>query len=199
MPGATAETLTPAPPPAAPSLTGPRRTVPAGRPARRLPDATVWGTLLVAGVLCLLTFYAKGGRRLETMTATEMGLTIGGGVLFAVSVAVLPAQRRRYGSWTLGLMIALTGLTALSVAWSVAPEASWRDASRMLAYSAFLAGSVAAVRLFAERWAAVLAGVTLAAVVVCAYGLATKVFPGGCPPTRPPGCRNRSGTGTRSG
>ena len=185
MPGATAETLTPAPAPAPPSSTGPRRDAPAGRAATWVPDATVWGTLLVAGVLCLLTFYAKGGRRLETMTATEMGLTIGGGVLFAVSVAVLPAQRRRYGSWTLGLMIALTGLTALSVAWSVAPEASWRDASRMLAYSAFLAGSVAAVRLFAERWVAVLSGITLAAVVVCAYGLATKVFPGGLPANAP--------------
>ena len=119
------------------------------------------------------------------MTATEMGLTIGGGVLFAVSVAVLPAQRRRYGSWTLGLMIALTGLTALSVAWSVAPEASWRDASRMLAYSAFLAGSWRPCGCSPSAGRRCSAGVTLAAVVVCAYGLATKVFPGGLPANAP--------------
>ncbi len=139
----------------------------------------MWGALLVCGVLCLITFYAKGGLTLETMTATEMGLTIGGGVLFAASVLTLPATRRRYGSWTLGTMLALTALTALSIAWSVAPDASWRDASRMLAYSAVLAGSIAAVRMFAVRWAAVLGGITLAATVVCAYGLATKVFPSG--------------------
>jgi hypothetical protein len=140
---------------------------------------------LVCGVLCLLTFYAKGGGRLETMTATEMGLTIGGGVLFAASVLTLPARQRRYGSWTLGLMLALTALTALSIAWSVAPDDSWRDASRMLAYSAVLAGSIALVRLFASRWTAILAGITLAATVVCAYGLVTKVFPSGLPANAP--------------
>ena len=74
-------------------------------------------------------------------------------MLFAASVLLAPATRRRYGSWTLGLMLALTALTALSIAWSVAPEASWRDASRMLAYSGVLAGSIALVRLLARRWA----------------------------------------------
>ena len=49
----------------------------------------------------------------------------------------------------------------------------------MLAYSAVLAGAIAAVRMFPVRWAAVLGGITLAAAVVCAYGLATKVFPSG--------------------
>ena len=106
-------------------------------------------------------------------------------MLFAASVLTLPATRRRYGSWTLGLMLALTALTALSIAWSVAPDASWRDASRMLAYSAVLAGSIAAVRMFAVRWAAVLGGITLAAALVCAYGLATKVFPSGLPANAP--------------
>ncbi|HUH80520.1 MAG TPA: O-antigen ligase family protein [Solirubrobacteraceae bacterium] len=145
----------------------------------------MWGALLVGGALCLVTFYARGGRHLETTTATEMGLTIGGGVLFAASLLLLGATRRRYGSWTLGLMLALTALTALSIGWSVSPEASWRDASRMLAYTGVLAGSIALVRLFAERWAAVLGGITLAAVVVCAYGLATKVFPSGLPANAP--------------
>ena len=52
----------------------------------------MWGTLLVAGLLCLVTFYAKGGLTLETMTATEMGLTLGGGVLFAASVLLLAGR-----------------------------------------------------------------------------------------------------------
>jgi len=186
VPGATLEPLTPAPAPAERTrLTGPRKPSSPARRGRHLPDATVWGALLVCGVLCLLTFYAKGGGRLETMTAAEMGLTIGGGVLFAASVLTSPVSQRRYGSWTLGLMLALTALTALSIAWSVVPDASWRDASRMLAYSAVLAGSIALVRLFASRWTAILAGITLAATVVCAYGLATKVFPSGLPANEP--------------
>ncbi len=145
----------------------------------------MWGSLLVCGLLLVVTFYAKGGLTQESMTATEMGLTIGGGVLFAASVLTLPATRRRYGTWTLGMMLALSALTALSIAWSVAPDSSWRDASRMLAYSAVLAGSIAAVRMFTVRWAAVLGGITLAAAVVCAYGLATKVFPSGTPANAP--------------
>ena len=39
--------------------------------------------------------------------------------------------------------------------------------------------------MFAVRWAAVLGGITLAATVVCAYGLATKVFPSGLPANAP--------------
>jgi O-antigen ligase len=147
----------------------------------------VWSTLLVAGGICLVTFYAKGGRNLETMTATEMGLTIGAGVLFAASLLLLPHAGRRHGSLTLALLLALTALTALSVVWSVQPDASWRDAGRMLAYSAMFAAAIALVRLAGDRWAAVLGGIVLAAVAVCAYGLASKVFPslaGPSPPAR---------------
>jgi O-antigen ligase len=147
----------------------------------------LWSTLLVAGGICLVTFYAKGGRNLETMTATEMGLTIGVGVLFAASVLLLPLAGRRHGSLTLALLLALTALTALSVVWSVQPDATWRDAGRMLSYSAVFAGAIALVRLAPRRWTAVLGGVVLAAVAVCAYGLASKVFPslaGPSPPAR---------------
>ena len=187
MPGATAETLTPVPAPAAPATPpGPRWALLRHAPARRLPEATVWGALLVCGVLCLVTFYAKGGSRLETMTATEMGLTIGGGVLFAASVLTLPARDARYGSWTLGLMFASDGADgavdrlvggrrtpAGATPRGCSPTAPCSPARSRL------------VRMFAVRWAAVLGGITLAATVVCAYGLATKVFPSGLPANAP--------------
>jgi hypothetical protein len=185
--GATAERPAPAPAPAAPPR--PRRTPPpdADGGRSRWPSEAVWAALLLAGLLCLVTFYAKGGRKLETMTATEIALTLGAGVLFAVSMLLLPSRRRRPGSWTLALLLALTALTALSIAWSVSPEASWRDAGRMLAYSAVLAGAIGLVRLVPDRWPAGLGGITLAAVAVCTYGLASKVFPslaGPNPPAR---------------
>jgi hypothetical protein len=47
----------------------------------------------------------------------------------------------------------------------------------MLAYTAVFAAGVALVRVVPDRWPAVLGGLTLAAVVVCGYALATKAFP----------------------
>src|SRR3989442_812146 len=44
------------------------------------------------------------------------------------------------------------------------------------------AAAVALVHLAPRSWGAVLGGVTLAAVVVCAYAVLTKVFPGSLAP-----------------
>ncbi len=90
----------------------------------------------------------------------------------------MPAKRPAYGLWSVGLLLAFTALTALSVIWSVQPDESFKDAGRMLAYSR--ACSAPRWRLPAPsptRWPAVLGGVTLAAVVVCCYALLTKVLP----------------------
>src|SRR5262249_40333138 len=87
------------------------------------------------------------------------------------------ARRRTYGVWPVALLLALSALTALSVVWSVQPDASWQDAARMFAYSGVFAASVALSRAVPSRWPAVLGGVVLASVVVCAYALLTKVFP----------------------
>jgi cytochrome c-type biogenesis protein CcmH/NrfG len=84
---------------------------------------------------------------------------------------------RAYGAWPAGLLLAFTVLTALSIVWSVQPDHSWQDAGRLLAFTGVFAASVALARVVPDRWPAVLGGLTLAAVVVCAYALATKVFP----------------------
>jgi hypothetical protein len=144
---------------------------------RALAPQLWWGTLLFAGVLCFATFYAKGGLNLETMTATEMALTLAAGVTAAAALALGRAGRPLDGAWSLGLLVAFGGLTALSVVWSVQPDASWHDAGRMFAYSGVFAAAVALARVAPDRWPALLGGAALAAVVVCAYALATKVFP----------------------
>jgi hypothetical protein len=150
----------------------------------RAPSATaaaaawLWlPTLLLAGLLCFVSFYAKGGLSLESMTTTEMVLTLAAGAAIAAASILVAAPRRAHGLWSVGLLLALTALTALSVVWSVQPGASWQDSGRMLAYSGVFAAAVALVRVAPERWPAVLGGLTLAAVVVCAYALLTKVFP----------------------
>jgi O-antigen ligase len=89
-----------------------------------------------------------------------------------------------YGMWSAGLLLALAALSALSVIWSVQPDASWQDASRLLAYSGVFALAALLARAAPARWSAVLGGVLLAAVLVCGYALLTKVFPNALGPER---------------
>ncbi len=146
-------------------------------------DALWWPTLLTAGVACFVTFLAKGGLNLESMTTTEIVLTLASGLAVAVAVVLTPAARSlvegpKYGLWPVGLLLAFTVLSGLSIVWSVQPDVSWQDADRLLAYSAVFGAAVALVRLAPDRWPAILGGLALAAAVVCSYALATKVFPG---------------------
>jgi hypothetical protein len=163
-------------------------------------------TLLVAGVICLVTFLAGGGLNLSTRTPVEIWLTLACGVGIAAMILLAPADRSRetrasgagrfgdasgasvaligprfgqrvWGAWSASLLLALAALSALSVIWSVQPDASWQDAGRLFAYSAVFALAVLLAHTVPTRWSAVLGGVLLAAVVVCGYALLTKVFP----------------------
>jgi hypothetical protein len=139
--------------------------------------AGAWPTLLIAGILCLVTFIAGGGLNLGPMTAVEIGLTIGCGLAVAAAVVLTPAGRPAYGLWPAGLLLAFAALSALSVVWSVQPDASWQAASRLLAYSCVFGLAVLLARAAPQRWSAVLGGVLLASAIVCGYALLTKVFP----------------------
>jgi hypothetical protein len=165
-----------APPLAPASAETPRRRMAPRAPGA--PHVLWWPMLLTAGILCFATFYAKGGLNLESMTTTEIVLTLGAGVVVAAAILLTPAGRRVYGLWPVGLLLAFTVLTALSVVWSVQPDDSWRDAGRMLAYSGVFAAAVVLARMAPERWPAILGGLALAAVIVCGFALLTKVFPG---------------------
>jgi hypothetical protein len=154
---------------------------PRGSADQLLAAATrVWPTLLTAAVLCLVTFLAGGGVNSDSTTIVpmEMGLTLAGGLAVALAVALTPARRRAYGLWSVGLLLVFAALSALSVVWSVQPDYSWQDASRLLAYSGVFGAAIVLARSAPARWSAVLGGVILAAVVVCGYALLSKVFPG---------------------
>jgi O-Antigen ligase len=148
---------------------------PVAVPAR--PGMIAAATLAVAGVLCFATFRAGGGLALAPMTTLEMTLTIAAGLIVAGAIVLAPARAPAYGAWPVGLALALTALTGLSVVWSVAPDSSWQDAGRMLAYSAVFAAAIAAVRVAPGGWRALLGGTVLAATVVCGYALLTKALP----------------------
>jgi hypothetical protein len=171
----------PAPLGVAPPLSPERRRAqrPPLRPAIEDRPTLWWPTLLTAAIACFVTFYAKGGLNFEGgMTTTEIALTLGAGLLVAAAVLLAPAGRRAYGLWPVGLLLAFTALTALSVVWSVQPDDSFKDAGRMLAYSGVFGATVALVRVASNRWPAILGGLALAGAIVCGYALLTKIFPG---------------------
>lgn len=141
--------------------------------------ASIWLlTLLSAAIFCFITFFAGGGLPpVQQATTTEIILTLGCGAIVAGAVLLTPPGRRVYGLWSVGLLLAFAALSALSVVWSVQPDASWQNAGLMFAYSAVFGAAVALARAAPARWPAVLGGVILAAVIVCGYALLTKVFP----------------------
>jgi O-antigen ligase/tetratricopeptide (TPR) repeat protein len=147
------------------------------QPGRGVKQGLWWVTLAVAAVCCFVTFHATGGLSLESMASTEMALTLGAGAVVALAIVFAPAGARAYGVWPAALLLAFTALTAISIVWSVQPDHSWQDSGRMLAYSGVFCAGIALVRVAPERWPAILGGLALAAVIVCGYALATKVFP----------------------
>jgi hypothetical protein len=135
-------------------------------------------TLTSAAIFCFITFFAGGGLPpVQQATTMEIILTLGCGAIVAAAVILTPRGRCVYGLWPVGLLLAFASLSALSVVWSVQPDASWQNAGLMFAYSAVFGTAVALARAAPARWPAVIGGVTLAAVVVCGYALLTKVFP----------------------
>jgi hypothetical protein len=152
-------------PPLAPSARGARRWPPAGSSAAR--RGGLWpATLGLAGVLCLLTFYASGGLELESMTNTEMGLTIASAVLLAGASLTMRLPQRADGLGPALLLLAFALLSAVSIVWSVQPDGSWRDAGRLLSYTGVFAAAVAMAKIAPRRW-----------LVICGYALLTKSLP----------------------
>lgn len=132
---------------------------------------------LTAGLICASTFVATGGLQLESRTNVELLLTLLAGVLAAVAIVLAPRGTRYAGAWPTALLFAFTALTAVSVAWSVSPDLSWQEAGQLLSYSALFGAAVLLARALPGRWEGVLAGIVIAAVLICGYALLTKVFP----------------------
>ncbi|MDW5593627.1 tetratricopeptide repeat protein [Conexibacter stalactiti] len=139
------------------------------------PDLPV--TLALAALIVAISFTAAGGSSLHKTTAPEIALTLIGTAAVALAALLSPAGRPLWGGVTVLLFGALTALTAISITWSVAPSDSWLAANLTLAYFAAFAGAAALVRIAAGRWAAILGGVVLAALVISGWALLVKVFP----------------------
>ena len=101
---------------------------------------------------------------------------IGGGIACAIGVLFTPRNRPR-GAITVGLFVALTVLTALSIEWSIAPGDSWIETNRTLTYLAVFAGAVALGNLGPAAGELVLRALLIAATVIVGYAAIARVWP----------------------
>jgi len=145
----------------------------------RLPSAIAnpsFASAALAAALLGVAWGARGGTGLERTTVVELLLIAAGAVLICMAIAF--GQRGRLnGGAALAAFAALAAITALSVSWSIAPDLSYVEASRTFAYLMTFAGAIALARLAPTGTVAVARGIVLAAVAICAYGLATRVWP----------------------
>src|SRR4029077_4063310 len=125
--------------------------------------------LLVGGALssslCAIAFIAgDGSSDLAANTWVQVGLLAAGAatlIWFLLARGPGPA----WGVPALAWFAALAVLTYLPLAWSVAPDISWLEANRTLAYLAAFGAMMACARLAPERWRAVVAAVGVSATV----------------------------------
>jgi hypothetical protein len=136
----------------------------------------------LAAILCAVAFAADGGLQLGRTTPVEMALILAGGLAVSGSLLLAPRRERLWGIGPLALLLTLAVLTALSIAWAANPSDAWIEANRTFAYLAVFAGAAALAHAVPGRWGAMLGAITLAAVVMSAYAVLTKIAPGALNP-----------------
>jgi len=152
-----------------------------GRMAARPSAGRVAGIVLAALLVALAPATSGGfGPSLSGSSAhtwAEIAITlIGSGTCALLLWSGVRGLGR--GSAPAVLFALLAALTGLSILWSVQPDGSWQAANLTLAYLLAFLAAIAAARMFPGRWRAVVAGIGLAMVALCAYGLLSKVLPG---------------------
>ncbi|MFN2617243.1 MAG: O-antigen ligase family protein [Thermoleophilaceae bacterium] len=131
----------------------------------------------LGAALAAVAFGAAGGTELGRTTVVELLLVLAGAAVLALAIAYGPRHPLHGGSVLAGLA-ALVALTALSVLWSIAPELTFVEAGRALAYLAVFAAAIGVARLAPDASPALLKGILLGAAAVTAYALASRVWPG---------------------
>ena len=123
-----------------------------------------------------IAFGAGAGTDLSRNALVEVAILLAAGAVLAVGV--LRGRRGPvHGGTALFCFAVLTAVTALSMSWSIAPDASLEEAGRTFAYLGIFASGLMVARIAPGATPAVLGGVLLAAVAVSGWALLTRVFP----------------------
>jgi O-antigen ligase len=121
-------------------------------------------------------FGAAGGTELTRTTVTELLLLLAAGGVLVAALLFSPSERL-HGAGSLVLFGLLAVVTALAVTWSVAPELTYVEAGRTLAYLAVYAAALAVARMAPRAAPQLLRGLLLGGIVVIGYALASRVWP----------------------
>ena len=133
-------------------------------------------SVALAAGFAATAFVAEAGGDLERTTWVEIAWIVAAGTI--VGLTLLLARPGRIGGWVaLAGFAALTGVTAASILWSVAPDLSWVETNRVLAYAWAFAAALAAAHLHPRGHGVVLNAVLLGCFAIVAYALVTRVFP----------------------
>lgn len=137
---------------------------------------TAAASAALAAALFGVALGARAGTQLARSGITELLMLLAG--VGVVCVALLLARRGPvHGAPAVVGLAALAVLTGLSIGWSIAPDASYVETGRTLAYLAVFAGAVAGARLAPAAGPAVVRAILAAAVAIAAYGLASRIWP----------------------
>jgi hypothetical protein len=138
---------------------------------------------VVAALLMLLLLYAaydhgaaglNAGARLQTVAAALAALAAAG-VLWTGSLRIAAPRR---AVLAIALLAGFALWSAVTLAWSVSPDATWTEFNRVLTYLLVLGVAVAVGASHTEAIALVARGFLLVALAVAVYGLGQKLVPG---------------------
>ncbi len=133
---------------------------------------------VVAVALAAIAFGAAGGTQVGRAAPTEaLAILVAGGLL-AAAIPTFDISRRLYGGTAVAVFTLLAIVTGLSMSWSVAPDLSLQELSRTFTYLAVFVVAVMAARRVPGGARPLLIGVLLAALAVCLWALATRIWPG---------------------
>ena len=132
---------------------------------------------VVAVALAAIAFGAGGGTQTGRVAPVEVAVIVVAGLVLALAVAVYDGKRPLYGGVALVLLALLTILTGLSMSWSVTPGLTLQELARTFTYIAVFTVALVGARQFPAEARRVLSGVVIAAVAVCAWALATRIWP----------------------
>ncbi|MCW2967096.1 MAG: hypothetical protein JWM71_868 [Solirubrobacteraceae bacterium] len=149
--------------------------------ALRLPalESDAAYAILLGIALAWIAVRASGGLEVSDITTVEIVIDIVAAIVGVVALLAVPDWR--YSSWgwaSAGLFALFVVASAISTIWSVAPDQSWIEANRLVTYLAVFGVGLTLVRLAPHRWTVILSGITVACVVVSAWALMHKAFPG---------------------
>ncbi len=111
------------------------------------------------------------------MALVEVVIVLAVGLALALR-ALHPRSGVPYGLASLFCFAAFAIVTALSAAWSIAPESSMQETGRVFAYLAVFALAVAGAQLRPRGGGTLAGAVLIASVSVCGWAVITRIFPG---------------------